>query len=261
MKSSLEEINRRRDRLASMLRREGYLSVSQLRRRFAVSEATIRRDLRALERENRVTRTYGGALSDFDLFFTPFRQRQSKNRTAKQNIARAARELVGEGQTLFLDAGSTVYALAEVIAEHALGSLRVVTNSLPVAEVLTSAGWCETHLLGGRLLPHQLVVVGPGAGLSLSAWSFDLSFLSAEGMTPQGLWNSQDDITEFQRHVCSRSAQAVFCLDATKVGRSAPSFLLPWGLVGRVVSDAPPPLVDSLGGEARSAQWINAEAE
>lgn len=261
MKSSLAEINGRRDRLASLLRREGYLSVRELCRRFAVSEATIRRDLRALEKENRVTRTYGGALSEFDAFFTPFRQRQSRNRPAKQRIARAAGQLIREEQTLFLDAGSTVYAVAEALGNLTLDSLRVVTNSLPVAEVLTAVDWCETHVLGGRLLPHQLVVVGPGAGLSLSAWSFDVSFLSAEGMTSQGLWNSQDDITEFQRHVCGRSAQAVFCLDATKVGCSAPSFLMPWSLVDRVVSDASPSLVETLGDEARTARWIFAEAE
>lgn len=62
MKSSLAEISVRRDRLASLLKKEGYFSVVDLAGRFLVSEATIRRDLRALEEENLITRTYGSTL-------------------------------------------------------------------------------------------------------------------------------------------------------------------------------------------------------
>jgi DeoR/GlpR family transcriptional regulator of sugar metabolism len=91
------------------------------------------------------------------------------------------------------------------------------------------------------------VVVGGGAGLSLSAWRFDLAVMSAEGMTEDGLWNSRDEISEFQRHVCGRSGRAVFCLDASKLGRSAPSFLLPWRAVERLVTDADPGLLRGWG--------------
>ena len=124
------------------------------------------------------------------------------------------------------------------VASSGIDSLKVVTNSLPVAEALASRGSSEVHLLGGCLLPHQLVVVGPGASLSLSSWGFDLAFLSAEAMDAEGLWNSQDDISDFQRHLCGRSEQAVFCLDETKLGRKAPSFVMAWNEVGRLITTA-----------------------
>ena len=136
MKSSLAEINARREGLATLLQREGYLSVSELAESFSVSEATIRRDLTALQKENRITRTYGGALSEYDALFVPFYQRNAQQRGLKGRIAREAARLIKRGNTLFLDAGSTVYALAERILEWDDGSLRIVTNSLPVAEVL-----------------------------------------------------------------------------------------------------------------------------
>ena len=257
MKSSWAEIKDRRERLTAVLLQEGYLSVSDLAGRFEVSEATIRRDLSALEKDNRITRTHGGALSEFDALFVPFYQRNMQNREAKQRVARAALPLLRGARVVFLDAGSTVYAVAEAIVQSRL-ELRVVTNSLPVAEVLTSSAAVETHLLGGCLLPRQLIVVGPGATLSLSAWRLDLSLLSAEGVDEQGLWNSQDDITGFQRHVQGRSERCAFCLDASKLGHTAPSFLLPWSLVESVVSDARPDQILALGEDAATADWIAA---
>lgn len=257
MKSSWVEIRERRDRLAAVLVQEGYLSVGDLAGRFGVSEATIRRDLSALEKDKRITRTHGGALSEFDALFVPFQQRNMQNREAKRRIGQAALQLLQNGQVVFLDAGSTVYAVAEAIVESNL-ELQVVTNSLPVAEVLTSSPVVETHLLGGCLLPHQLIVVGPGVTLSLSAWHFEVSLFSAEGMNEQGLWNSQEDITGFQRHVHGRSETCAFCLDVSKLGRVAPSFLLPWSLINRVVSDAVPDQVASLGKEAAEVEWLAA---
>jgi DeoR/GlpR family transcriptional regulator of sugar metabolism len=257
MKSSLAEIADRRERLATLLRKEGYLSVSALSDRFKISEATVRRDLNALEKENRITRTYGGALSEFDALFVPFYQRNTQNREAKNRIAHAVLPLLQENQTLFLDAGSTVFAVAEAVAESGL-DVTVVTNSLPVAETLAAANSQNTHLLGGCLLPHQLVVVGAGSSLSLTAWQFDLALLSAEGMNAQGLWNSETEITDFQRHVCGRSASTVFCVDSSKIGRLAASFLLPWSQVERVVSDATDEQVNGLGADASEVEWIAA---
>lgn len=238
MKSSLAEIAARRERLAGVLKEEGYLSVSDLAGRFSVSEATIRRDLSALEKEKKVTRTYGGALSEYDALFVPFYQRSLQNRDLKERLAQAAAAGIGRDQTIFLDAGSTVFALAESLASRRIPGLRVVTNNLPAAEALATKGACDVFLLGGQLLPHQLVVVGRGTSLSLTEWRFDAAYLSAEGMNGEGLWNSQDEISEFQRHVCGRSNQFVFCVDDSKLGRVAPSFVMGWPEVGVVITTA-----------------------
>jgi len=256
VKSSLAEVLDRRDRLQAVLRREGYLSVTELSSRFGVSEATIRRDLNVLQDAKRVTRTFGGALTEFDTGFMTFSQRSSQNWDAKQRIGKAAIALIEDGQTIFLDAGSTIYAVAEAMVEAGLRTTTVVTNSLPVAQVLAAQGLAGLHLLGGCLLPHQLVVVGPGASLSLSSWRFDLALMSAEGMTGAGLWNSETEIADFQRHVCGRSNATAFCLDASKMGREAPSYLLPWNAVDWVVSDVTQDSVQELGEEASRVQWV-----
>jgi DeoR/GlpR family transcriptional regulator of sugar metabolism len=238
MKSSLAEINSRREKLAVLLKREGYLSVGDLSSRFAVSEATVRRDLRVLEQDNLITRTYGGALSEFDALFIPFIQRNVQNQEQKRRIAKAASKHLQPGSTIFLDAGSTVFHIAEEFARYEADGIQFVTNNLPAAERLAKDSSAEIHLLGGHLLPHQLIVVGPGAGLSLSPWKFDIAFLSAEGMTSEGLWNSQDEISEFQRHVCGRSRKAVFCIDDSKLNRTAPSYLMSWSEVRNLITTA-----------------------
>jgi DeoR family glycerol-3-phosphate regulon repressor len=137
-----------------------------------------------------------------------------------------------------LDAGSTVFHIAEEFARYEADGIQFVTNNLPAAERLAKDSSAEIHLLGGHLLPHQLIVVGPGAGLSLSPWKFDIAFLSAEGMTSEGLWNSQDEISEFQRHVCGRSRKAVFCIDDSKLNRTAPSYLMSWSEVRNLITTA-----------------------
>lgn len=255
MRSSQEEIRLRRERLAELLRREGYLSVAELASRFGISEATVRRDLRALEEDRRITRTHGGALFEYDELFLPFYQRQTLHQEGKRRIAKAAVSLLRSGQDVYLDAGSTVFALAEEVAERGLEGITFVTNSLPVAEVLKDLPACAVHLVGGCLLPHQLTVLGPGADLSLCLWRFDLAFLGAEAMDEEGLWNSREEIVAFQRHVCGRAERVLFLLDASKIGRRAPSFLLPWGIVGTVVTDATEEELRRLGRDARRTKW------
>jgi len=258
MKSSTADIASRRVQLAELLKKEGYLSVSELSRRIRVSEATVRRDLGALEEQNQITRTHGGALSEYDTFFSSFYQRKSLNRELKKRIARSAAGLLEDNQRIFLDAGSTVYSVAAEISESSHRDLKIVTNSLPIAEIFVLRGTCEVHLLGGQLLPHQLIVVGPGVGLSLSAWRFDVAIFGAQAMDSNGLWNSQDQIVDFQRHVCGRSSQTVFCVDSTKLGQTGPSFLLRWQEVDRLVTTAPIELLNSKGVILRSDQYVQA---
>lgn len=256
MRSSLEEIRTRRERLAELLRREGYLSVGELASRFHISEATVRRDLRVLEKDHKVTRTHGGALFEYDELFLPFYQRHMLRQDVKRSIARAVLPLVGEAGVIFLDAGSTVFCLAQMLVETGMEGHTFVTNSLPVAEAVMDLPRSEVHLLAGCLLPHQLVLLGPGTDLSLVPWNFHLAVMGVEAMDSDGLWNSREQIVEFQRHVCARSRRVVFCADSSKIGRRGPSFLLPWRLVDMVATDADPKQLERLGPEAGGVRWL-----
>jgi len=240
MKVALHLVRARREEIARMLEARPYLPVSEVCTRFGVSEATARRDLHSLQQEARITRTHGGALGDYARSFASFAERQRKAASAKARIARAAAALVRPGAVCFLDAGTTLLALARELARRNAGPLSVVTNSLPVAEALSGAACVRVFVVGGEFLNRQATFLGEKACEGLALWKFDTAFLGAEGMSARGLFNSHPEVTKFQQAVLQRSREAYFCVDKTKLGREAPALLAPWGRESRLISDAPP---------------------
>jgi len=247
VKVALHLVEARRDRLADLLQRHRYLPLAQVCRRLNISEATARRDLTALVKAKRITRTYGGALSDFSNTFTSFAERQGKAEAAKARIATAALRHLKPGMTCYLDAGTTMLSLAEALRRNPVSSATIVTNNLPIAEILAEVAGLEVHLIGGLLLGRQSVLLGDKACANASRWKFDLAFLGAEGMTPRGLSNSQKDVVRYQRIVAARSKCVAFCLDATKLGHEAAQFLLPWPQIDLLVTDASSKAIKSEG--------------
>jgi DeoR/GlpR family transcriptional regulator of sugar metabolism len=227
----------RRSRLAELLQERGYLPISDLCQELGVSEATARRDLSALEKEERITRTYGGALIEFNATFTSFRERLRQNAEAKEAIARTAVSLVQPGMRIYLDAGTTAFAVAKELRHRLPDHLTIITNNLALVEVLGSLGGAKTIFLGGELLERQSVLLGKEALQAVRRQEIDLAFLSAQGMNSEGLWNSQRDIVRFQHAVMNRATRTCFCLDRSKFGRTAPEHLLSWGDIKTLASD------------------------
>ncbi len=239
MKVPLHVVHARREKLALLLQQHRYLPIQELCRRLGVSEATARRDLAALVRETKITRTYGGALHEFNDRFPSFRERQGEAARAKKKIAQTAHSLFEPGLTYFFDSGTTVFAVAEAFRDQPVTPATVVTSNLPVGEALAAIPGVQVFQLAGQLLHLQSTLLGETAQRSLEFWNFDLAFLSAEGMTAEGIWNSQAAIVEQQKVVLRRSTRSVFCLDGGKLGRQPPFLLLPWSEVDRLLTDAP----------------------
>jgi DeoR/GlpR family transcriptional regulator of sugar metabolism len=234
-------VTARRARLAELLRLHRYLPVQEVCRRLKVSEATARRDLSALARTRLLTRTYGGALSQlasFDRSFPSFPDRQLSNPEGKREIGRQVRKILRPGQTVFFDSGTTLHFIAQHLAEKPISPLRVVTCSLPVAEVFSSSQKVEVFLLAGELLPRQSVLLGEFAQRSAQFWDYDVCLLGAEGINSAGAWNSDPAIIEFQRTISGRSRHRILCADSSKLGRNAPEKLCSWNEVDRLITDA-----------------------
>ena len=227
----------RRERLAQLLEQHRYLPVKELCRRLGVSEATARRDLAALVGEKKITRTYGGALHEFNDRFPSFRERQAHGSRAKGKIAKTALTFFEPNRTYFFDSGTTICAVAEAFRDHPVTPVTVVTSNLPVGEMLASIPGVQVFQLAGQLLHLQSTLLGETAQKSLEFWNFDTAFLSAEGMDARGVWNSQAAIVELQRVVLRRTGQNVFCIDGSKLNRQAPHFLVGWEEVDVLLTD------------------------
>jgi len=236
MKVATSIILARRKSLAELLENR-YLPLAEVCARLGISQATARRDLRVLVREKKITRTYGGALGTFDATFTSFADRRAVDQDVKARIAQKARKFIQENTTCFFDSGTTVFALAEALYREPVPGLRAVTNSLPVAEMLGRAKM-EVHLLGGRFLQRQSILLGPAARRSARLWKFDLVFLGAEGFSQGGIWASEPEVAAFQKALITQAKRVVVCAHAAKLGRETGVFLAPWSSKFHLVTDA-----------------------
>lgn len=233
-------VDARRERLRTLVRQDGFLPISEVCRRLDVSEATARRDLEAIAAEGHISRTYGGALADYNTSFASLGERARRARGGKALIARRALREVPRSGVVFLDAGTTVLGLARLLARRRDQALTVVTNSVAVASVLGGAPGVTLHLLGGVFLHRQATLFGEHAVTALASWSLDASFLGGEAMDAEAIWNSHPDVIRLQQTAATRARAAYFLLDATKIGRSTPHVVVGWREVGHLVTDASP---------------------
>jgi DeoR/GlpR family transcriptional regulator of sugar metabolism len=232
-------VDRRREELRGLIRRDGFLPVTEICRRLNVSEATARRDLAAVEANGHITRTYGGALADYNSAFASLDERTGRAWPAKVRIAEKAVAKIRSKSTIFLDAGTTIQAVARALMHRRdLTGLVVATNNLAVASVLGGAPGVELHMVGGTFLNRQAALMGPRAVRALDDWSFDAAFLGGEGMDDAGVSNSHESIAEFQRAVLRQTGEIYFCLDASKIGRSTPHRVAPWRQLTALITDA-----------------------
>jgi DeoR/GlpR family transcriptional regulator of sugar metabolism len=239
MRVPLHIVERRREKLRGLIRTDGFLPVAAICQRLGISEATARRDLAAVAANGHITRTRGGALADYNAAFASHGERATRARSAKDRIAAAAAARVPTTGTIFLDAGTTVQALArQLLRRRDFAGLKVVTNSLPIATMLGGAPGIELHVLGGTFLHRQAALLGNDAVRALSGWKFAVAFLGGEGLVAAGVTNSHAELAAFQQTVARRSAEIFFCLDATKLGRSTPHRVVPWTKSVKLITDA-----------------------
>jgi DeoR/GlpR family transcriptional regulator of sugar metabolism len=231
-------VDTRREKLLELTGQHGYLSVPELCRALKVSEATVRRDLEALEQEGRATRTYGGVVSDANNRFPSFRQRLNERAEEKKTLAQRARLWIRPGMTIFLDGGTTAYYLADSLRHDPIGELTVVTHNLPAADHLAGTAEVAVHLLGGQLMPRQSVLLGDRALRSAQEWKCDIAFLSSLGASAEGIWNTDPSVISVQSAMSDSAHKTVLLLEKHKVGGKTEHFLLSWRAFDGLVTDA-----------------------
>jgi DeoR/GlpR family transcriptional regulator of sugar metabolism len=155
--------------------------------------------------------------------------------------------MIRPGTTCFFDAGTTIFAIAEQLQREPVGPLTVLTNSLPVAELLVGVEGVRVHILGGDLLPRQSVLVGPAAARALEFYKISIAFLGAEAGDAEGVWNTREDVVELQKALIAAARRVILCTDATKLGKRAPVFLAPWQKFHTLVTDATPDSASAAG--------------
>lgn len=208
----------RRQVLVQRARRDGRIDVAEASAELEVAPETIRRDLGALERQGLVRRVYGGAIPQERLDFEPgVSQRDQTASVEKDRVARAALDLLPDGGTLLLDAGTTTSRVAGLLPTDR--ELTVVTNSLPVANQLAGRGNFDLHLLGGRVRGTTLAAVESWALNVLDGLTIDVGLLATNGFSAARGCTTPDSAESAVKSAMVRSSRKrVLLADHTKYG-------------------------------------------
>jgi DeoR/GlpR family transcriptional regulator of sugar metabolism len=201
-----------------MAHTSGLANVTDLSATFGVSASTIRRDLAQLETAGLLARTYGGAMAHNGHAETSLRQRIGEAFEAKQAIARWALAQVQPGESLLLDAGSTVAALAHELRDRR--GLTITTTSLAVLNELGGSEHLQVRCLGGTLRRLSQGFIGPIAETALERLTFDRAFLGADSVTAEdGICEADLEQTRLKELMARRSETVYVLAHAAKLGR------------------------------------------
>ena len=211
----------RRRNILGLLNTSGKVTVDELSAHFGVSLPTIRADLSRLEEQGMLRRTHGGAIPHSPTIFEPpYAQREVMHQQEKRAIARDAAALVNDGDTLLLDAGTTVYELA--LSLKSKRDITVVTNSLANVLALMDSPQIEVILVGGQIQPRRKAALGPLAVRFLDDFHVDKAFLSFNGVDVEAGYTVVDfEAAEIKRKIMSCAAESVVLCDSSKIGQRA----------------------------------------
>ncbi|GES52073.1 DeoR family transcriptional regulator [Rhizobium sp. ERR 922] len=242
----------RRSFILDALAETGAVSVTEIAAQLGVSEMTVRRDLTELEKEGRLARTHGGAVStDLTTIVEPglsattsrlneptFQARLAKNALPKRLIAEAAARVASGLRTIALDVGTTTFLLARLLAgqQH----VKFFTNSVRNATQL-GEGLAEVYLPGGRMRNDELSISNATAISQFEALWFDIAFVGVSGLTSDGIYDYSFDDTEMKRVYLRRSTKKVVLCDASKFDCMSLVHIAPLSQFDMLITNASPP--------------------
>lgn len=226
---------------------EQTIHVGALAREFGVSEMTIRRDIRQLERDGFLRQTYGGATAHLTRALdVAFNARALQHPREKRLIAMCAADLLADARMVFVGVGTTAEQFARYL--HARAELTVVTASLPTASLLGTRP-LRTISLGGAILRDDLTAVGPIAVASLQRYRFDVAVIGTAGVSARwGITELSDDEAEIQRVAIGQAERVIVLADGSKIGVAQRMVVGPANRIDTLVTDssAPPAEIAAL---------------
>lgn len=227
----------RRRAILEMLQQDGRVLVSELAKRFRTSLITIRKDLEFLHHQGQLERTHGGALpvEAGALIDSSLQAKERLHRQEKIRIAAAAVRMIGKGQVVILDSGTTTMAIARACRQ--VKNLTIVTNAIHIAAELADSP-IEVILTGGVLRKNSFSLVGPLAEESLRKLNADLLFLAVDGFDVHYGLTTPNLLEARVNKVMAESAhRTVVVCDSTKFGRRSLSLILPVSAIREAITD------------------------
>lgn len=228
----------RQSQIVEMVAEHGSVRVAALSRRFGVSQVTIRTDLERLARQGLLVRNRGGAVAvSRTSLSTAFTERARFRQEEKIRIADRAARLVAAGDSVFVDAGSTMMEIAQRISDVA--PLTVVTNALNISIFLGGFPGINVIQVGGSLSPETISTVGPIAERDIDELVVDKLFLAAHSFDADlGILDVSVEVARAKMAMIRIARQVVLVADSSKYGQRALAKVAPLSAAHMLITDA-----------------------
>ena len=233
--------NPRQALLLDEVRAKGTVSVEALAEQFDVTLQTVRRDVKLLSDEGLLARFHGGVrVPSSTTENIAYRQRQQLNEQAKQRIARAVAKAVPENCSLIINIGTTTEAIARELLRHK--GLRVITNNLNVAAILSDNPDCEVIVAGGIVRSRDRGIVGEVTVDFIAQFKVDIGLIGISGIEEDGSLRDFDyREVKVARAIIEHSREVWLAADHSKFNRPAMVELARLAQIDMLFTDAAPP--------------------
>ncbi|MEN6456608.1 MAG: DeoR/GlpR family DNA-binding transcription regulator [Prolixibacteraceae bacterium] len=232
---SMSTVERRRIILEE-LRQNKQIYIPELNRKLGVSEVTIRKDLRYLEKKNLLIRSRGGAMmmvkvgDDLSV-----EARKILNLAQKKSIAAAAASLIKEGDTIIIDSGTTLMQLARLL--KSFKELTIITNALDIAVKLSESKNLKIIVPGGVFRHKSFSLVGVTAVENFRMYRADRYFVSADGINSEGLFTSNLEEGQIAKMIMSYARENIILVDSGKFDRTGIVNFAPLSKIHTLITD------------------------
>lgn len=230
----------RQDQILGLVRQRGFVSIKALAERFEVTPQTIRRDINELCERELLRRYHGGAGLPSTVENIAYQARQVLHLAEKRRIAALAATLVPDRASLFLNIGATAEEVARALAGRR--GLRVITNNLHAARILSEEDGSEVIVAGGVVSSRERGLVGEATVDFVGQFKVDLAVLGVGGIDPDGhLLDFDYREVRVTRAMMANARQVLVVADASKFGRNALVRIAPLAGAAGLVTEAPVP--------------------
>ncbi|MCL5986749.1 MAG: DeoR/GlpR family DNA-binding transcription regulator [Actinobacteria bacterium] len=231
----------RQAKILKLIREKGFVENKELQELFKVTPITIRRDLKDLSEQNLVRLDHGGA-ADVNVVGSSieplYRTKMYLNVEKKHAIGTAASELINDGETIFLDSGTTTLQIAQSLRTKRLTNLTVVTYDIKIADELCTTENINVLVLGGTLRKHLYSLYGPYTEYVLENLRAKKAFLGVDGASKEnGISNANVEEVPIKQLIIRNSDEVILVSDSTKFNKDTFCRVCLWDPIDYVITD------------------------
>lgn len=218
--ADMSNLNQRQARIVEYARSEGFVGIDDLAQTFEVTPQTIRRDINLLCDYGILRRYHGGASLVSNTRNLEYTRRCELMKSEKKCIGQLVAASIPDGASLFLNVGTTTESVARALMEHK--NLRVVTNNINVASLLSQREDFEVTIAGGRVRSRDLAVIGEATIGFIDQFKVDFGVIGISGIDEDGsLLDFDYREVQVAQSIIANSRTIFLATDHTKFGRRA----------------------------------------